>query len=663
MLDECKGDKCEEVLRVFAITVLRKEARRRFGNASGLLAGNTETLTAAELLTVEQRERLLPLILAHSQTLRRQLSQRKRTEKSFGDQEQRLDEARASLAERRKAVVARESHLPAVAPEEIAAIADRVKTVWTGNESWAEALLHGRPEHMDPRLNDQHLHSGMQSISDTTGLGSPRPSAQFLLADLNHRIEKQQLRLEKWTMFRASLEKTQKSRRTDNTVRIEQSILKFDAHQKLQPSAEWCDGESSTLRTEQDPGEGMELIEAMRFELANLKKSRTLTTESHDEVGGSIHGSRDMASSGRKRNTPPKGKRTALEPLYGSGAEDVADTYSATVVESNVEKHEFPEDSMKSSHPSSETGADGNSPNPSLDASSRFTTKRPSDDDGLHPSSETCLGSSSYQNPTLNPTRPVSEYDFLTRDQEHFLPRCSTKLPSTPPLHPAGHMPAEKTEISPDSPDSTPTRPTPDITGTPSLQPPPSQRISTLLERTRQSMALLPTPSESIQTNQRLHLATKKSSKDKQPKHQNHHSFQISAVNPFQAQHSQQQPQPQQRQQRSITPRDQLFSDQADYASVFRSRPRVAVSPPIGTSPERGIVGLDGDNDEEGEEEEEEEEEEGEEDSVGPGGRGGGAGSVLFGSSPVSGRPGYGNTKGNANGSGNGNGNKNVGWE
>jgi len=106
------------------------------------------------------------------------------------------------------------------------------------------------------------------------------------------------------------------------------------------------------------------------------------------------------------------------------------------------------------------------------------------------------------------------------------------------------------------------------------LQNPPtaSPVRTSLLERTRQSMSLLPNP------NQRSHPI--KTTKAPRP------SSVIYPVNPFETppkkskeksrRHSTEPPPPS---SGASTPREELFSQEADYASVFKSRPRVALSP------------------------------------------------------------------------------------
>ncbi|KKA19206.1 hypothetical protein T310_6817 [Rasamsonia emersonii CBS 393.64] len=108
--------------------------------------------------------------------------------------------------------------------------------------------------------------------------------------------------------------------------------------------------------------------------------------------------------------------------------------------------------------------------------------------------------------------------------------------------------------------------PEPELPSLPTTQA--ETRPSTLVERTRQSMSLLPPPRQSASF--------------RRPPRQS----QQFPVNPFETPTKQQQQQQQQQQRPeppsrsgASTPRDELFSEDADYASVFKSRPRVANSP------------------------------------------------------------------------------------
>src|SRR5699024_5094705 len=112
------------------------------------------------------------------------------------------------------------------------------------------------------------------------------------------------------------------------------------------------------------------------------------------------------------------------------------------------------------------------------------------------------------------------------------------------------------------------------------FEPQPQQNALTLVERTRQSMSLVP-PKQQQQGNPQSRKARP--------------SF---AVNPFETPRKQSSHQNIAPSGRS-TPRDELFDDNADYDSVFKSRPRVAhspiLSPAVHISPleEFGLGGID----------------------------------------------------------------------
>lgn len=105
-----------------------------------------------------------------------------------------------------------------------------------------------------------------------------------------------------------------------------------------------------------------------------------------------------------------------------------------------------------------------------------------------------------------------------------------------------------------------------DVPALPQFEP----RPASLLERTRKSMSLLP-PQPTSRTRQAL---------------AGPHDSQRFPVNPFATP-----PKEQQDPSRSgaSTPRDELFTDEAEYASIFKSRPRVAHSPLISPAVHVGL--------------------------------------------------------------------------
>ncbi|OKL57156.1 hypothetical protein UA08_07447 [Talaromyces atroroseus] len=88
-------------------------------------------------------------------------------------------------------------------------------------------------------------------------------------------------------------------------------------------------------------------------------------------------------------------------------------------------------------------------------------------------------------------------------------------------------------------------------------------RPSSLVERTRQSMSLLPPPSS---TRSRQSLAARRETRQSQ----------VFPINQFETPPKEV---PEPSRSGASTPRDELFTEEAEYASIFKSRPRVAHSP------------------------------------------------------------------------------------
>lgn len=584
MLDECKGEKFEEVIRVFAIAVLRKEAKQRFGTTPWLSAAFADTLTTPENLTAQQRARLLPLLLAHSQCLRRQLSERNRSHEKFGDLQQRLNEAQAMLIARQKAVEERKDHLPLIKSQEMEVIADHVRTAWSGDERWAELLLHVAPSFVDGSSREQDLRNQNPPLFE--GVQQENLSAMSVLADLNQRIEKQEARQEKWKKFHDTLEKARQGRKIEAAVLAKKEpILNFDAHQTLQPSAVSNQKKDLSLRTEQLGVKGMQMIEAMRSELAHLKTRPYHRRESRDKPQSSFSG----PASAPTAHEGVEGTTAATHITSGHdipATEDNAEISESAVLGRHFDQHDAARPFIKSSPASA--GRDSYDANPisKLDTFSRISTEEHDDGRDLYLSDDR-FETASEQFPGFSVMKSITELEDIHNVQKRSPLHASESLPSSPIPQPADDMTIKKAILPPAYTDSPPPETTPENPSS-ALSPPPKQRAPTLLERTRQSMALFSTPHPDPAPELSLQ-APHPTAKPARPHHRPSQSF---PVNPFQTLAAQQQQQQQQapqcqKQHRKVTPLTQLFSDQADYASVFKSRPRIAVSPPSGTSPER----------------------------------------------------------------------------
>ncbi len=623
MLDECKGDKFEEVLRLFAVTVLREEAKRGLQKTSPTPTRYIEVLTAPEDLSTEQRESLLPLVLAHRRSLQGQLNERRRIDAEFRDEIQRVEDGRAKLREKRKAVLAQERQLPSITQEELDSISNGVQAAWTGNEQWAEVLLRGGLSNLELPLTGNSCHDGAQQPCSTTENEPLTHPPNNVLADLNERIEKHHSRLRKWTELRDSLEKSRKDAKKETQVETRKPLLNFSAHQALQPGIPRNESVISTEMGPQVPSYHFEIIEAMRAELANLREYNSLRKPPVTKSSSQYYFKRDGQQKNNGTGTISNADGPLVERISGDSeifrGDCTTGLSNRQAAAYDVWHQDVPKDGEDYFSRMQSNGADGTGP-----IQNTHIAQQPSE-----PSRASVPNDSVEQSNTpLSRNRHDDEIssDALKQGNHPSSPQSRQLLQSQttpqPPTDPI-LMQSEPDIFSPANP--------------PPSSSSPSKLIgTTLLERTRQSMALLPSSTDTAPLNQ-THQSTIRQNNHNhhqqplkpKPKHPRPSSSTTlppthppprqplarakTTPNPKKTPtttRSRNQattttheaasssfslystPQRASDQDRNRSPHEDevvdaaadLFSEQADYASVFKSRPRVALSPPAITS-------------------------------------------------------------------------------
>jgi hypothetical protein len=223
MLDECKGEKFEEVISAFAMTVLRKVAQARDDARLDL--------PCSDRLTARQEAQLLPLIIAHRCSLQQKISQHRKIQGHAKVYNGLLAQRHASNEDRR----AQLSKL--LVPEEgqedgtIEHIADS----WLGDNRWAEILVSG-PMRFEDQILEAPFQTGWKTVLDEKNVDIGHKTD--LLEDLIVKIANQETRLRKWKTFAASLRNTQVRRqhaltKRDSPKNYDSAVLQFDRHQSL----------------------------------------------------------------------------------------------------------------------------------------------------------------------------------------------------------------------------------------------------------------------------------------------------------------------------------------------------------------------------------------------------------------------------------------------
>ena len=589
MLDECKGDKFEEVLSSFSMAVLRKALKE-----AGLKHDSMVEVAVASPDQVPQSERemLLPKILAQRYALHRMIGEHAEIHDDYTRQQIKLRQAQESIASAR-----RELRLMREEVEQISDIerknatkaASTLESLWDGDPAWVEQIL----TFQDSRYTaSDALHE--ESANDAA------LQPQSVLEDLEGRVALHRNRLQEWKAFRLSLERTVDTTKASpgkKNYRMQGSNASFTKHKTLN-IASTSIAPDGVVNLASDADQYQELSDSLRESITAIKNGTRKKTKSH-ESPIAPYMNNDLASKEEKGR-----QENAVE---------------ASAEEQPVQETHVPAEVSVSVAPSttaSKRAANGKSQLPPLTNITLTPSRCP-------PEQISEAGIS--ENNKAQQTRILSDESFPSGRSSGGVPIRATRA-----LHldtQQAEAPDEvKTSYDDDNiletsnfPDSHPSPAPSPLPETPSKTEDRQRKvnrlpIATLLERTRQSMSLLPNPPSADDTS----TASKMRLKSQRTFHARPSMLTVHPVNPWET------PQPKGRaltiapietndspqlppyltseassennitssiniESTSSTPRADLFSDDADYNSVFKSRPRIKMSPT--PSPERSGLG------------------------------------------------------------------------
>ncbi|EAA33361.1 hypothetical protein GE21DRAFT_6443 [Neurospora crassa] len=209
MLDECKGDRLEEILAVFSSAVLKKvvaeqqlhDARRRHPALAQVLALEDRGYSG-------DRSELTALIIAHRASLCRTLKDKKATRERYREFSNLLKIKEQTVADRRHRVQASQRRRQ-IGEREISNdmkldVWRTVRHNWSGNERWLETLLHGdKNTRIDGVLSapfDRVWHR-----VQTGRISELEDKSDSLLDELDDRVKSQKARLQRWQTFRQQM--------------------------------------------------------------------------------------------------------------------------------------------------------------------------------------------------------------------------------------------------------------------------------------------------------------------------------------------------------------------------------------------------------------------------------------------------------------------------
>ncbi|KAK3337970.1 HAUS augmin-like complex subunit 6 N-terminus-domain-containing protein [Neurospora tetraspora] len=209
MLDECKGDRLEEILAIFSSAVLKKVVAEQQRNDP-----RKRHPALAQALALEDRgysgdrSQLTALVVAHRASLCRTLKDKKATRERYREFSDLLKIKEQKIADRRQ----RAQTLQRRRQDSGKEISNHVKldvwrTVrnnWSGNERWLETLLHGDKN----TRNDGVLSAPFDRVwhrVQTGRISELEDKSDSLLDELDDRVKSQKERLQRWQTFRQQM--------------------------------------------------------------------------------------------------------------------------------------------------------------------------------------------------------------------------------------------------------------------------------------------------------------------------------------------------------------------------------------------------------------------------------------------------------------------------
>ena len=556
MLDECKAEKLVEVLVSFSTIVLQEVLAAEKDGKSTI---SRKFALASKLSQPDQRS-LLPLAIAHRASLSALLRRKELLRRRYNGFQKFLDGRREELDQQESRLKSdgKINDRKKVSRETIEKAKKQTSSHWHGDSKWLEVLVEGDRRSAHDLLLDTPFEQTWKRL-----INGPMPTEPWLekiglLHDLETRVANQEARLRKWKQFRDELLKESKtiiaggshSASSKPMVGIETSSsahkhLVLDSKKVQNP--EHPQNTCVLLSPKVDEYEG--LVNSLGQDLRGADQQKKRGVGITQQQPGSVSGSISKVRSAVKVEAPQvTGQRNMIgeaeEPHQRLRSSKSKEIPSASVGRSNEEenlsvqneRHQWPRPS-EGPHPMKAE------PSPTVQStSSRLTTdskskanNTPNTDDD-----EDDLFAAEIVSLTLNagpsPIKGKPSLSERTRQSMAFTSSHRPPLPDAPAMQPPFPRAARSTTSSKPAVDA-------DVKATP-------------LERTRQSMSLLPP-------------------EPRKPVHKPRF-FEQFPTDQFET------PRKQPARLRDLeetTPPEQLLSESAEYASVFKSRPKVAMSP------------------------------------------------------------------------------------
>ena len=579
MLDECKGEKVEEVLATFSTIVLHKRlATEKTQNTS-----IAKRLALAPKLKAQDQDSLLPIAIAHRASLTTVLHRKDQLRSRYQDYQQTLNERSQELRRERQRLIQAKKVDPApdVPISSLQKIRQRYDTYWQGDPRWLNVVLDGD---VTQNHNDLPRNSFESTWDQVTAGILPQSSTSNqqagLLHDLETRVATQQARLQQWKEYREKLNAERKllahETVANEPAKPAQGLpIHFSAHKDInkQQTELLRDLPQPEPLKDQDPALPTvnfyaHLVKSMQQDLDDIDASKQRST-------GAVAGLRFGRESRKQPVFVPSPLDTPAVPTRKDLNEHRSRGAGFGLPEALPIARRTKQNESRLAASQAARGRDSKeamvatvkNPPSTNDSASKVESEAPSAPTGLvgpkpegadQPTAEADEDSvlaAQIVAATMNAgPSPIKPKPSLTDRTRRSLALASPGDAVSFPVKATDHSDRQEEPPSVSMPE------------------PKEDAKVTLAERTRRSMSMLPAQSRGPKksTNKHRHSKQFPTNQFETPRKQ---SSTLEVLE-------------------EMTPPEKLFSGDADYASVFKSRPKIAMSPTNSPAP-KNSPGMD----------------------------------------------------------------------
>ena len=214
--DDCKGERIQELLVSFSTLVLRKVLADGHCGTICIAA----RLATAKTVTANEQRSFLPLAVAHRASLTALLHKKKDLRERYKGLGRTLNAKEQELDGRLEAVVSTQDLLDKnpVPDNAVARVSKLFENNWQGDRKLAEVIARGEEHALKDPLLDKPFSETWLQVSEGTFDGTTGTSWQGLLQDLEERVANQEARLAGWRNFKEAMKWDSKAVSAANTT-------------------------------------------------------------------------------------------------------------------------------------------------------------------------------------------------------------------------------------------------------------------------------------------------------------------------------------------------------------------------------------------------------------------------------------------------------------